>query len=786
MLKYKAYIGINVLGLAIAIACSIIVLAFIKDELSFDTFHSKKDRIYRLNKRNLNPNTGIMSLTAENSGMMGPAILNEYPDVENIVRICLWWDDVVISFEDKNVKIKDMLFVDSTFFDLFDFSLTKGDPRKALVAPSSIIITEELSKKLFGNEDPMGQTVIGLQSLEYHVTGVIESSPRNSHIKFDALVSWSTTVPGVGQLPFTWMNNWYAQTLFTYILLQEEVNESDLESKLPDFMQRNFPDRADQYFLYLQPFNEIYLKSTDIGGIRNARLGSDLYVKIFSSIAIFLLLIACINYININTAKATKRAREVGVRKVMGASKKQLLKQFFGESFIITIISALIAFFLADLAIPYFNQLAGKNIQINILFSPEVLLATTGIVVMVSVLAGVYPALVLSAFKPSRVLRFSAKSKIAGNVPRQVLTTFQFTISIMLIAGTILVYSQMDYLRTKDLGFVKDQILVLSTANSISTSYQAFQNEIESHPNVISSAAGQAAIGTGTFTTTVLKEGNQEEELEVRVFRTDGNFIKTYQMEILEGRDLDTRIASDSGSLIVNEAFVKSMGWDDPLNQQVQFNPGDPKLPIIGVVKDFHYNPLTFNKIEPIAMFIWPTNFHNLSVRIKPENIQETLSYIESTWKKYESRYPFDYYFVDQWFISNYKAQQQLFQTVTVFSIISILIACFGLYGLTSFTIEQRTKEIGIRKVFGASVSSIAAMINKKFILLVIVGFIIASPITYFIVDGWLQKFAYRIPVYEWAFVLAGFIVLIIAILSISFQAVKAARANPINSLTYE
>jgi len=781
LLKYKTYFGINILGLSMAITCSILVVAFITDELSFDQFHHNKDRLFRLNKINLNPNTGISILTAENSGLMGPTIANDYPEVESITRICPWWDDVVISYEDSNINIKNFLFADSTFFELFDFKLEKGDPATALVAPSSMVITESLSKKLFLDEDPIGKTVIGLQSLEYHITGVIQDAPRNSHIQFDALVAWSTTVPGIGQLPFTWMNNWYAQAIFTYVLLGDGVDADLLQSKFPEFMQRNFPERADKYFLYLQPFGDIYLNSTEVTGIRKARLGSGTYVRIFLSIAIFLLLIACINYININTAKATKRSLEVGVRKVMGATRKQLLFQFFGESFFITTISGIIAVFLADIAIPYFNQLAGKNIQTDILLSPHVLLPTVGIVAIVSLLAGIYPALVLSAFKPSTVLRSSSGSKITGNLLRQVLTTFQFAVSVMLIAGAIVVFSQMNYLRTKDLGFEKDQVMVLSMANSIQLKHQTFQNEIENHPNVLSA--------TGTFTTTIVKEGGgggMEDELEVRMFRTDGNFIRTYGMQIVEGRDLDANIASDSNALIVNETFANSMGWEDPVDRYVQFNPLGSKFPIIGVVKDFHYNPLTTSTVGPIAMFIWGSNFHNLSVRIRGENIPKTISYIESIWKKYEVRYPFDYYFVDQWFDQNYRAEQQLFQTVTIFSIVSILIACFGLYGLTSFTIEQRTKEIGIRKVFGASVARIAIMINKRFVFLVILGFLIATPFTYYLADSWLQSFAYRVPVYWWVFITAGLLVLLIALLSVTVQALKAAVVNPIKSLSHE
>ncbi|ELR70355.1 putative FtsX-related transmembrane transport protein [Fulvivirga imtechensis AK7] len=785
MLKHRAYLLINILGLVVAVSCSIFAIAFIADEYAYDQFHSKKDRLYRLNKKNVSINTGESFLTAETSGLMGPTLNAEYPEVENVARVMPWFDETVISYNDKKSKVGNLLFVDSTFFHLFDFKLLRGNPDKALVAPSSIVLTESLAKKLFGEEDPLGKMVTGLHEQEYFVTGIVEDAPVHSHIQYNVLMSWSTTVPGTGPLSYDWMNNWLGQTLITYLLLDEKADPRLLEKKFPDFMKSHFPERAESYFLYLQNFEDVYLYSSDIMYSRDTKSGSYAYVKIFGITALLILLIACINYVNINTAKATKRAGEVGMRKVLGANRKQLFTQFMSESFLLTIISSAIAFFVVDITLPYFNALTGKQMEISLLLHPLVLTGVAGIVLVVGLLSGTYPAFVLSAFQPSEVLKNSGKSKLSGHMPRQVLTTLQFAIAIVLIAATLLVYKQTNFLRNKPLGFDKEHVVVMNIDNAIEDKYHSFQHDLEQHPDIIATSACQATIGSGTFGTTVLAEG-REDQISVNIFRTDANFINTLGIEMANGRQFNPLLATDSNALIINEAFVKLMAWEEPLQKQIRFSSDGEQYPVIGVVKDFHFEGLSRNTIQPIVMYIHPRNFTNLTARISGNNIHETLVHMERVWNKYEGRFPFEYYFADTWFDNKYKTEEQLLNTVTVFSVISILLACLGLYGLTSFTIEQRTKEIGIRKVLGATVSGIAVMINRKFVLLVVVAFIVATPVAWHFMNEWLNDFAYKIDMPFGVFGVALASTLVVTLLAVSIQALKAAMMDPVKALKNE
>lgn len=785
MLKYKAYLLINMLGLTIAIACTLLAVTFVLDELEYDQFHSKKENIYRLYKRNVNTTLGTERLTYETSGLMGPTMVSEYPEVLESVRLASWFEDVVISFEDENFKTDNFVFADSNFFKVFDFELIAGDFQKALANPSSIVLTETMAARLFGDTNPLGMEVVGIHDIPMTVTGIVKDPTRYSHIQFGALASWSTMVPNVGPLSYNFFNNWLAQTLNTYLLVQENASVPNLEAKFPDFMQRNFPERADSYFLKLKPFTEVYLYSDNIQGNRLFPVGSAKFLKTFSIIALFILLIACVNYVNISTAKATKRAGEVSIRKVMGAKRKQLIFQFVGESVVLTLLASALALLLADISVGYFNELTGKSLAITAAMIPQLAMAVVVILIAVSALSGIYPALVLSSFQPIKVLKSSNRTQTSGSNSRQVLTVVQFAVSIILIAGTLLVSQQLTFLQDKELGFDKDRILVLNTNNDIGNNLEAFRNELESYANVKSVSICQAAIGAGNFGTTIIAEGS-DEEMSVQSFRVDHNFLKTYGIEIVEGREFDPTVPPQQGNLIVNEKFVELAGWDDPLQRKVRFSAEGPQYPVIGVAKNFHYNNPDKWALDPVVMFIFPTNYYNASIKIGSGDIQQTLGDIENLWNKYESRFPFDYFFVDQWFDSKYKQYQKLLQTVTTFAGISILIACLGLYGLTAFTIEQKTKEIGIRKVFGASVSGLTFMINRRFMLLVLVAFTISSPITYYFIDQWLATFAYQINVGIMPFVVAGLFALFIAVAAVSVQALKAAVANPIKAIGHE
>jgi len=781
MMKHKTYMLINILGLSTALIAIILAAAFLFDEYSYDQFHSKKENIYRLYKKNVSINDGTSTLTTETSGLMGPTMASDYPEVKSFVRMLPWFDEIVVSLDEQNVYIEHPVFVDSTFFEVFDFKLIAGNPNEALVRPSTIVLSESLTQKLFGDANPIGKSVVGIHDLPFEVTGVVEDAPENSHIQYDALMSWTTTVPDVGPLSYGFMNNWLGQTLFTYLELEEQADTQALEGKLPGMMKKYFPDRADSYILKLQSFEDIYLHSGEMLTYSYVKQGSFNYVKVFAFTALFILIIACVNYINISTAKATKRAAEIGMRKVLGASKKQLVIQFLGESFVLTLLSAAVAFLAADLLLPAFNQLVGKHLSTASLFQPQLLGVLFLLLLVITLAAGLYPAFVLSAFKPSEVL-MSSKSGLAGHMPRQVLTTIQFGIAIALIIGTFLVFQQTKFLQNKDLGFDKEHVLVLDINNDIESKYQTFRSELLKHPDILKASVCQATVGSGTFGTTVIPEG-QSEEKSVNIFRTDANFIETIGIEINDGRAFNPLSSTDSSSLVINQTFVDMMGWEDPLGKTIKFSPDGQSYPIIGVTKDFHFEGLNESRVRPIVMYIHPQNFRNVTLRVSGNNIATTLDFIEGLWQKYESRFPFTYYFADTWFDNKYKKESQLLNTVTTFSIISIVLACLGLYGLTAFTIEQRAKEISIRKVLGATVTQLTLLLNKKFIILLLLAFIFAAPVAYYLLGEWLSGFAYQIEINAVPFVLAICLTLLITLFAVSSQAIKAALTNPITTL---
>lgn len=776
---------INVLGLTTALLAVILASAFLIDEYSYDQFHTKKDSIYRLYKKNYSINDGNVTLTTETSGQMGPTMVSDYPEVTSFTRMLPWFDETVISFEDENIYIEHPVFVDSTFFDMFDFKLTQGNPEKALVRPATIVLTQSVAKKLFGDENPLGESVIGLHDQPFEVTGVVEDPPIHSHIQYDVLMSWTTTVPDVGPFQYDFMNNWLGQTVFTYVELAPEANAQLLVDKLPKMMEQYFPERADSYILQLQPFDEIYLHSGNLMTYAYIKQGSFNYVKVFGFTALFVLIIACVNYVNISTAKATKRASEIGMRKVLGANRRQLITQFLGESLVISGFSAALALFLADLLLPAFNQLVGKQLAAASLFQPQLLLALLLVIVLVTLLAGLYPAFVLSAFQPADVLVKSGKSKISGHLPRQILTTIQFGIAITLIIATFLVFQQTKYLQNKELGFDREHIVVMNINNDIENKYESFKQELLQHPDILKASVCQATVGSGTFGTTVIPEG-QTNAKSVSIFRTDANFIETMGIKMHSGRAFDPTLSSDSSSLIINKTFADLMSWKNPLGKTIKFSPEGEAYPIVGVTEDFNFEGLNESKVKPVVMYIHPSNFTNVTLRISGKNISETIAYMENLWNKYESRFPFSYYFADSWFDNKYKKESQLLDTVSVFSTLSILLACLGLYGLTAFTIEQRAKEIGIRKVFGASVTQLTFLLNRKFIVLLLIAFVMASPLAYYFLSDWLKDFAYHINIGATPFVFAITLTLAITLLAVSYQAIKAALMNPITTLRSE
>ncbi len=781
--KHLFYTSINIVCLAIGLTAGILATMFIFDERSFDSFHTKRDRIFRLNKVYIETD-GSGTLMAESSGLMGPTMVTEFPEVEKCTRFNPWYNPVVLTHGDRNVQLESqqLVLVDSTFFSIFDFKLLKGDPNSALAKNGTIVLTPALAQSLFGDDDPVGKLISGPDGIDLEVTGVMDDVPRNSHMQFRALMSWATTDPATGRLPMAYLNNWIAQALCTYVLLRSPEDELSVEAKFPKFMSDHMPTRVDKYKLYLQPFNEVYLHSDNVTALRMQRTGSARFNNFFAVIAAFILFLACVNYININTARGTRRGREVAMRKTLGAKRKQLISQFLAESFVMVMLSAVLAIGLVYLAVPYFNELTGKALAFGAIANPAVIAGITIVILVAAIGSGIYPALVLSAFAPAAI-QGTQRLRLTGHLPRQILIVFQFVITIAMITGTIFIYRQIKLVMTADLGFDRENVLVVNMQGNVVDKREVLRNTVEALPNVVSTSTSQSALGMGTFSTYVIPEGFAADQIETRVFLVDGNFDKTYGLSMAEGRFFEPGRSSDSSAVIINEAMLRRLDWTEGTSKTIRFTETEPAVPIIGVVNDFYFNSF-YQAIEPVVMVIDSENQVNLAVRFtgNPSNILSTLG---DAWKSVEDRYAFRYYFVDEQFAKAYASEEKLLKTVLTFAGMSIIIACLGLYGLVAFTIEQRTREFGIRKVFGATVANLNYLINKKFVALILIGGVLSVPLVIPLVQQWIDKFTLRIDLEPVVFVAAFALTLLITIVAVSVQAIRAGLANPVKALRH-
>ncbi|MEO1052325.1 MAG: ABC transporter permease [Bacteroidota bacterium] len=785
--KDKLFFVYNVIGLSIGLTVSLLSVIFILDESDYDQFHTNKDDIYRISKWTRNFGDGEEYKSPNSPGLFGPTISEEFPEVINAARFKPWWDAMLLSRDDSHVKAEVVAFAEPNFLEMFDFEMVKGNPTTALEAPLSIVLTESLAASLFGQDDPMGKTVKGLGEYDYNVTGIMKDSPRKSHIQFDGLMSWSSTEPVKGLLSYDWMNNWLGQTIVTYVQLHPGADPAMVNEKFPGFVKKYMANRVNNYEFYLQPLNDVYLGSADMLAQDSFKLGSSSYLKTFSAIAVIILFIACINYININTAKGFKRVKEVAVRKVLGAQRKQLIFQFLSEALVVTVISVALAVLLIDILMPYFNYLTGKDLDTTLIYSWEILGIAVAMILFVCLLSGYYPAIVLSRFNPSKTFKQQHAPKHAGVGLRNGLVLFQFVATVVLIAGTLVIMRQVKYMKTHQPGFDQDKVVVLEIPASIDANAAAFKQELLSYPGVNSVATCPAAIGTGTFTTTCLPEGYTDGEFEVTIFRVDYDFLDTYGIKLNDGRYFSSDIASDSAdyALVINHTMAELLGWDNPLEKTVRFSEESPKRNVIGVVEDFNYYSL-HHPIDPMIMYIDMSSNKNISIRLDAKDIQGTIAQIEQTWSKYEDRHPFDYYFADDWMGKSYNEEIKQAKVVTLFAIFSIVIACLGLYGLSAFMLQHKTKEIGIRKVMGASISGVVVMVNRRLVIMVGLAFLIGSPLAYYAGSIWLEKFAYRIALDNSIFITAGILTLVIALSAVIYQSLKAALMNPVKALRQE
>jgi putative ABC transport system permease protein len=780
--RHKIFSFINILGLAIGMTACYLIFLYVRFELSYDSMHARTSRMYRLVTDIKTPSETIRAgITA---WPFAPNIKKDFPEVETVARIGL--TNFLVRKGDRKFQEDRVLWADSTFFQLFDFNLIKGNALTVLKDPFNVVLSKTAARKYFGDADPIGQTLL-LTGEDYNglVTGVMEDLPENSHIKADMLISMSTLTKVFNP---DQDNQWSNFDALSYLLLRPGVDPEAVEKKFPAFLERHNGKemQANQmyYTLSLEPLRDVYLKSDREDNIENGNINN---VYIFSIIAIFILLIACINFINLSTARSAERAKEVGIRKVIGAEKGQLMRQFIGESLILSLIAFVMALGLDSMLLPLFNQLAGKTISEGIFTDLSSLALLFSASIGIGLLAGVYPALVLAGYKPIVVLkgRFSTGNK--GIMLRRGLVIAQFTISIALITGTIIVYNQMKYMRNRDLGFQKDQMLILDTNGDAGK--DALKQEIARLPQVKSASLSSSVPG-GPNSGAYSEVENRKGDLQVAnldLYFVDFDYIDQFRIQMAAGRSFSRDFGTDTTqAMVINEAAVKLLGYASP--QEAigrRFRQWGREGKIIGVTKNFHFRSLQ-DPIKPLSMRIEPSRSNLLSVKVSAGELPATIAAIESKWKSVITKRPFSYYFLDEFFDRQYRSEERFGKLFLNFAILAIFISCLGLLGLASYSTLQRTREIGIRKVMGASVTNIVHLLSWDFLRLVGLAFFIAAPIAWYFMDRWLQDFAYRIDISWWIFLLAGMIALVIALLTISFQASRAALVNPVKSLRSE
>ncbi len=775
--RHRAYSFINVAGLAVGMAAAVLILLYVQDERSYDRYHVYADRMYRLV-------TGTQSSTyeaiAKVPGPWGPAVLEDVPEVERAVRF-RFLNQTLVSRGEARFYESGAFYADASVFEVFSFPLLRGDAQTALAAPGSVVLTQRIARKYFGQEDPLGRTLTFDSRREMTVTGVMADVPANSHFTFPFLVSRASETDS---LQYDWVRLQY----YTYLLLKEGAAPEAVAAKVPAVLARHLgPERAADYGPRLQAVPGIHLHSALFREMApNANVA---YVYLFSVLAFFILLIACINFMNLTTARSVGRAREVGVRKASGARRGALIGQFLGESMLLSFVALALALALVSLLLPAFNALTGKALSMNVLSDGSFALGLLGIAVFVGITAGSYPAFVLSSFRPADVLKGQLQG--AGGVRfRKALVVFQFVVSAFFIVAVGAVESQVRYIQSKNLGYNHEHLVIVPIREeAMRQQAETFKQELLKDPGVVRVAASANLPGGGDFGIPLQPEGFLPEEApSARILAVDPDFLETYEMDVVAGRSFSGEHLTDAGTaFILNESAAKAFGWEQPLGKRIGMEGVDvPPSPVIGVVKDFHFRSMR-EEIGPLVFFVPPPNwFVVFSVRLRPEAMEQTLAFMERTWARFEPHHPFTYSFLDQQLAALHQSEVRVGRLLGYATALAVLIACLGLFGLAAFTAEQRTKEIGVRKVLGASVSGLVLLLSKDFARLVVVALLLAVPLAYVAMDRWLDGFAYRVALSWRLFLLAGLLALLVALLTVSYQAVRAALADPVAALRYE
>ena len=793
--RNKGMASINIFGLAIGIATCIIMMLFVVDELSFDRYNKKADQIVRVVLRG--KVNGEIIKEAVTAAPVAAALKNEFPEVIDATRLRNFGTPI-ITYRNTTYRNGKLAFVDPNFFGVFTIPFLQGDPNTALKEPYTIVITQDQSAKFFGTEDPINKILEFKNSGDqYRVTGVIDKIPANSHFHFDFFASMEG-------LQDAQVDNWMASNYFTYVVLEEGADPKVFESKLPGIVTKymgpqveqigmsyeKFKENGNEVGLFVQPLTDIHLYS-DFAGQTELEAGGDLKsVYVFGAVAIFMLLIACINFMNLSTAGATKRLKEVGVKKVLGSQKFQLIHQFLTESFISTFIAFTLAILLVLLALPAFNQVSGKALPAIFLLNPKVLAAFLFLGIFISVLAGSYPAFFLSSLKPITALKNKIMNGGRTKGIRSGLVVFQFVISACLIVAIIIVDQQMMYIQNKELGYDRDQMLVLGESHLLGNNEVVFKNQILNDPRVanVTMSAFVPAGPTDNNMSAVYPGQRQEAMRRTVIYNIDPQYIPTMGMQLLAGRNFSEASASEQDNVIINETAIQAFGLEgNPLGQVLTMGVDDAEgkrsLTIIGVVKNFHFRSL-HESIAPLIML--NKSYGGLIIRSKTKDMAELIADIDTKWKAFHMEEPLSYALLDELYNETYLKEQKMGSILKSFGLLTILVACMGLFGLVTFTAEQRVKEIGIRKVLGANVTEIVSLLSKDLIMLVAVSFIIAFPLGFYLMNEWLQGFAYKTEIQWWVFALAGLATLLIAFFTMSFTTIKSSLANPVDSLRSE
>jgi len=781
--KYKGFSFINLAGFTIGLTAFILIFLYIRHELSYDRFHNNADTIYRIitkRKGVFRRGTDMYNTTPP---ILAPILKADFPEINDVVRVTRSGD--IVSYNDKTYNVNGVFYVDPDFFDMFTFPLVRGDKKTALNDPFSVLLTETMSEKFFGDEDPVGKVLKIGNTYDYKITGVLKDTPDNSHLKFDFLLSYETFIKTYNDgLSINAWGNFFGNS--TYVRFRDNYNIEEFKEKLPEFSKNYLTGifGQEEREFYITPMTGIHL-SGKINGEFEPK-GDMKYIYIFSAVALFVLLIACFNYINLSTAQSIKRAREVGLRKVVGANRNNIINQFLGESFFITVAAMIFSVILVELLLPIFNSLTGRELAFKLFSDYKLIVFLVSITIAGAFLSGCYPAFYLSSFQPVRILKGLSLSTTDKNITlRNLLVILQFIISIIMIISTVVVYRQMNFIRNQNLGFQKEHIINISLAEEYDKSYITFKNELLTYHGIEDGTISHRPISAPGFAV-VNWEGKEGDNLvKISLANVDYNFIDFYGIQITEGRKFSKKMQTDSAAFILNETAVKSFGIKDPIGKK--FRAWSFEGTIIGIMKDYHFTSMHL-QIPPLALnpTINPSGTFSLKVNTGSSGLKEVLSFIEGRYKQFFPGYPFEFSFLDDEVDNMYRTEKRLGTVFNYFTFIAIFITCLGLYGLVLFIAEQRTREIGIRKVLGASEKGIVLLLSKDFIKNIFIASAVSFPLGWGIMNKWLSNFAYRISIGIETFVLALLITVIIAFISTGYRSLKAAAANPVESIKYE